>query len=247
MAFFLWASLDPLSDCGILRSGGFIQEGASMSGFRAAGAGMIMAVLLMSSCSYEAVLVEWEDGYIPYYLSGEFSSGEATVIESAMDEWETACGVRFEEVIPRSAAYEIIKTGNSNEWASTIGENNVQNYMYYGSGGGAYSHVLHELGHCVGLLHEHQRPDRDGYVTIVWANIWPEYEYNFYKRNNPLIREEDYAYDYYSVMHYNSRGFSIDGSETIMPIDPDIEITRSEHLTDGDRSKCREIYGDPLK
>lgn len=207
----------------------------------------IILASLAASCNYVSPIMPWEDGVIPYYLTGEYSNDEIDAISQAMQSWEESCGVWFQMVTPRTYAYEIIKTLNSNTWASSIGENNVYNHMYFGTGGGELGHVRHELGHCLGLIHEHQRPDRDQYVDIVWEKIFPEYAHNFEKDDNPLITEQDYPYDYRSIMHYHSTGFSIDGSETIVPLDPDIEIERTDELTDDDRKKCREIYGDPIE
>ena len=31
--------------------------------------------------------------------------------------------------------------------------------------------VLHEFGHAIGYFHEHNRPDRDDTVKILWENI----------------------------------------------------------------------------
>ena len=207
---------------------------------------LIIVVINVTACNMTSPITQWEDGIIPYYLNGDFSNDDLDAIDEAMRQWEDSCGVWFQMVTPRSYAYEIIKTERSNDWASSIGENNVYNHMYYGSGSYPVGHVLHELGHCIGLVHEHQRPDRDAYVEIVWAKIYPEYAHNFDIRDNPLIREEDYEYDYNSIMHYHSTGFSIDGSETIVPLG-DHEIERTDELTNLDREKCRAIYGPPIE
>jgi len=210
------------------------------------GSAICLLLALHTTCT-EPVLVPWDHGVIPYYYSGNFSEADRAVVAKAMGIWESVCRVSFREVSPRSNAYKIIRTSRSNTWASSIGENNVENHMYYGDGADSLGHSLHELGHCLGLLHEHQRPDRDLYVQILWSNIYPEYRSNFQKRNNPLIDEKKFAYDYSSIMHYHSRGFSIDGSETIVPLTTEgVTIGQRDELSENDAEKARSIYGPPL-
>jgi len=77
--------------------------------------------------------------------------------------------------------------------------------------------VLHELGHAVGFLHEHQRSDRDQFVSIVRENVQPGWEFAFTKYRGPdnllLVN-----FDYQSVMLYGPTSFSKDGrSRTIVP------------------------------
>ena len=62
--------------------------------------------------------------------------------------------------------------------------------------------IYHELFHVMGLLHEHQRKDRDEYVTIKWENIPYGYDKHFAKFSKS--KTLDLPYDVTSIMHYLS-------------------------------------------
>ena len=66
--------------------------------------------------------------------------------------------------------------------------------------------IAHEIGHALGLIHEHQRSGRDSYVTINYANMQSGYEYAF-----NIIGSTNYGtYDFDSVMHYDDCAVSTD-------------------------------------
>ena len=91
---------------------------------------------------------------------------------------------------------------------------------------------LHEMGHAAGLIHEHQRPDRNEYVTVYDQNIHPSRvgdlsiwvpngnSYTYTNGNttttvaptNPKTR-----YDYESMMHYAPYFGSNGSGPTISP------------------------------
>lgn len=195
----------------------------------------------------DPAITKWENGVIPFYFSGQFSDSEVATAKKAMARWESVCAVNFKEVSPTSYAYQIMKINRSNEWSSTIGENNSVYFMYFGTGteDDQYGHCLHELGHCLGLLHEHQRYDRDVYITIYYENIWPEYIFNYKVENNELIKESDYPYDYYSIMHYPEYGFSFNGKATLKPKDATVVVGQRKELSEYDILKVQYIYGKP--
>ena len=66
--------------------------------------------------------------------------------------------------------------------------------------------IVHEFIHAFGFHHEHVRPDRDGYVEIIWQNIEPGKEFNFQTFDGS--RTYGVEYDGYSVMHYSTKAFS---------------------------------------
>jgi len=85
-------------------------------------------------------------------------------------------------------------------------------------GGNCWSNhtVAHEMGHAFGFIHEHQRPDRDSYVTLDTSNIRSNAMGNFNRITSLIDRQT--PYDFASVMHYAANAFAIDTTRpTIIP------------------------------
>lgn len=63
--------------------------------------------------------------------------------------------------------------------------------------------ILHELGHVLGLEHEHQRPDRDEHIAINAANVNANLQssLNKFLANQVIVAS---PYDFHSIMHYNA-------------------------------------------
>ena len=103
--------------------------------------------------------------------------------------------------------------------------------------------VLHEMGHAIGLHHEHCRPDRDHFVKAHKRRIQKGKGHNFDIKGIPLG-----PYDYSSIMHYGTRAFSIDGRPTIVPrpIKGSDQIGQRKKFSEMDLKGIEAIYG-PLK
>jgi hypothetical protein len=75
--------------------------------------------------------------------------------------------------------------------------------------------IAHELGHAFGLIHEHQRSDRDTYVTINYENIEDGKSHNFTRIVTSRLWTD---YEFGSLMHYSKGAFSkVSGADTITP------------------------------
>lgn len=69
-----------------------------------------------------------------------------------------------------------------------------------------FGHVLHELGHSLGLRHTHSRPDRDRYVRVFRENVEVPAVDDFEKvPTMPIFG----AYDYHSIMVRRRRSSSV--------------------------------------
>eukprot|EP00747_Dinoflagellata_sp_TGD_P149454 gnl/TRDRNA2_/TRDRNA2_177014_c0_seq1.p1 gnl/TRDRNA2_/TRDRNA2_177014_c0~~gnl/TRDRNA2_/TRDRNA2_177014_c0_seq1.p1 ORF type:complete len:756 (-),score=139.09 gnl/TRDRNA2_/TRDRNA2_177014_c0_seq1:73-2340(-) len=78
--------------------------------------------------------------------------------------------------------------------------------------------MIHEIGHALGMAHEHVRKDRDQFVNIHFDNIIPGFENQFQKSDGAYTGNE---YDLLSVMQYDAFSFANDISRpTISSNDP---------------------------
>ncbi|CEF59723.1 Astacin-like metalloendopeptidase [Strongyloides ratti] len=68
--------------------------------------------------------------------------------------------------------------------------------------------ILHEIGHALGLVHEHTRMDRDKYVRINFDNMYNSENTNFQIQNYSFYKNYSTSYDFSSLMHYGPYAFS---------------------------------------
>uniref|UniRef100_A0A0A9YKU2 Metalloendopeptidase n=1 Tax=Lygus hesperus TaxID=30085 RepID=A0A0A9YKU2_LYGHE len=157
----------------------------------------------------------WRRGYVPYTLTGSFSSQERRLIDQAFADYAKLTCVRF---VPRSTEpdYLFITSDNTGCWSSVGKTGGAQQLNLQRPGCVTKKGtVVHELMHALGFLHEQNRWERDNYVSIKYQNIIRGTESNFEKAQPKTTDGLGIEYDYGSVMHYSEFAFSSNGLPTI--------------------------------
>ncbi len=142
-----------------------------------------------------------------------------SLVKEALEYWEAHSNVRFYNATNEPVQdptygfyypYVNFCDGSHNQsYVGRIGGRQDLTLVPYGCSVGT---VIHEIGHAIGLLHEHNRYDRDNYVNVHMSNIKQEYKDNFYKRTSNYYCIG--TFDFNSVMMYSSyTGFEINTSQ----------------------------------
>jgi hypothetical protein len=159
----------------------------------------------------------WADGVVPYMISTELAADSIAVIQEAIEHWNEVSGISLLPLhnLAGSQQYDFLHFQPGPGCASWVGRQGGEQEVWIAPSCSAGS-VMHEIGHSLGLEHEHTRPDRDQYIVINRDNIDPEKAHNF--DTTEYRSRELGAYDYASIMHYGPRFFSHNGLETITPL-----------------------------
>ncbi len=99
--------------------------------------------------------------------------------------------------------------------------------------------VIHEIGHTIGLWHEHTRSDRDRFIHIDFANITPGAEKNFTQHISDGVDLGNY--DYGSIMHYPAGAFAKDTSKPTIIAPGGVIIGQRSDLSAGDIAAANTI------
>jgi hypothetical protein len=133
----------------------------------------------------------------------------------------------------------VVSTSNVPSTISVSGLQAWSNVTQIGAGFGT-SAIIHELGHALGLFHEHQRPDRNSFVTYNAGNVLAgkQGDFNIPPQAQPLGR-----YDYASIMHYSSSAFSAPGMGPTLVPPAGVVIGNAAGPSAEDAQVVRYVYG----
>ena len=199
----------------------------------------------------------WPGGNIYYFFNSNVADYERNFIKSMMNEWtnKTSNKVRFIEypstsrteylyslgltIVKINKKYDLAPgvSGNANVGSANKGTINIASIFITDR-----QTVLHELGHTIGLQHEHQRPDRDSYVRTDntgpnFDKIEDKYAWFLWWSWKISSHAKTSIYDYQSIMHYTNVFYNYNsaGVKTFL-------TTGGVNITNLDANMVKQLY-----
>ncbi len=180
----------------------------------------------------------WTDGVVPYSIDPAIPTQQR--IADAVAHWNDNTNMKL---VARTDEVNYVRfvrrASGCNSFVGMIGGSQAINLGDECSAGS----IIHEIGHAVGLYHEQSRQDRDFYIQVAYNNL-DKRESSQY--NQQLSSADDVGgYDFGSIMHYSTTGFSRDGEPVMQSIPVGIPIGQRNVLSAGDLDAVKRLYAQP--
>ena len=185
----------------------------------------------------------WPYGIVPYSISDFVGNELRDRIMEAINHWRSFTRIHFVERNSSNAAEysDYLEFVSGPGCASHVGRVGGRQSVWV-AGNCDVGNIIHEIGHAVGMYHEHVRSDRDNYIQILWNNIETDKYFNFEQPQTNFTNHGDY--DFASIMHYGAYHYSRNGNVTIQTIPDSMPIGQRDGLSAGDIEAIDLLYRD---
>ncbi|CAJ0599088.1 unnamed protein product [Cylicocyclus nassatus] len=192
----------------------------------------MIAVLVLFLCATSAMTQQFQlwnqypesngNYIVPYKFTGTYSPEQLSMITTAMQKIADNTCVEFKRCTDEEEFVDIVNkidgscganVGRTGEKRIYLESNENENCMNEKT-------VMVNLLHSLGLSFEHQRVDRDKYITVHFENIADPHLRLFLSEADLTQNYLSVPYDYLSIMHGEKNAYAKPGTTTIETLDP---------------------------
>lgn len=190
----------------------------------------------------------WPDNVIPYEIDDEFNAEVRQRILDAIYEINNETNLRLRQRVEGDKHWVNFVPALNDRYQGTsfLGRQFYpgQKIWLQNDTNLPKGTVIHEILHSAGFIHEHNRPDRDEHINIIWRNVHISDKTNFVRSRAGITYTE---YDYGSIMHYGeTSGGKFDRNgvqmQTMETIPPGIPIGQNRGLSPLDIEGVNAVY-----
>ncbi len=124
--------------------------------------------------AFDGSAVLWPNGIIPYSFRPDITPQHQQAFKGSAAEWASVAHLTF---VARTTETNYLDIQNDSGNSAALGM--IGGPQDFTMNAWVHEVICHELGHSLGLVHEHQRSDRETYVTILEENIQSGLEFAF--------------------------------------------------------------------
>ncbi|XP_048584443.1 zinc metalloproteinase nas-15 isoform X2 [Nematostella vectensis] len=185
-------------------------------------------------------------GVVHYVLDASVDAHLESQIYKGIEHYHKYTCLRF---VKRTTEKDYIRVMKPQSGCnSMVGVMGGEQILNMGDGCQYVGLVLHEFGHAIGYFHEHNRPDRDNTINVLWDNVQPWFKDAFKKYQFSEANTQGLPYDLTSIMHYENTAFAKAGfCKTTITVksDPTYEISPVylREFSPQDIKKINMLYG----
>ncbi|XP_060082578.1 zinc metalloproteinase nas-4-like [Ylistrum balloti] len=188
----------------------------------------------------------WTGGVVPYVISSSYPASVRQTFETAMREIENDTKVHGKtcvHFVPRTTQTDYVQVVPGTGCHSPVGHHRGRGDVSLGHGCESKGTAMHEFLHVLGFFHEHERYDRDNYVTVHLENVVQSNQKDYSKETTRQMNTLGVSYDYGSIMHYGAYAFAADKSKpTMTPKSHSAVIGQRLALSRKDVQKIQLLY-----
>ena len=182
----------------------------------------------------------WPGGVIPYVIDEDVANSED--VQRAIEEWNAKTVI---SLVERTTQQDYVRFMSGRGCSAYQGRHGGEQFISLHETCD-WRIVVHEIGHAVGLWHEHQRQDRDRYLMVRERDVSlcsNAFDLVFDLAPEAKVKR---PYDYASTMHYGRGPWAdLPWLDTIPPGISILSATFPAPLSSGDIDYVARLYGQP--